>query len=293
MNAESFFENFILMKGREPSFIEIENFYHSRLNITEEGVKDWLRSYSRINSEEAKRLKSVFQARLGLIRDRLRELKKQSQFSSFSNRTKEEKLLLVNKSFPTHAEIKGFVNELAVASSLSNVSRMSVYIHEIPEISERIINRFKGIRQDLIRKPELIEEFRRKNPLVLFPEALKVAIKRAETSGKKMTLVEQVDFAEKLLLAKEIDLVREVDSKVFLSELKTRSSHYSISDYTQMKGFASGEIQTEVVSDLIDFIRGYYRYQGELISNASIDQKIMRHLIENKFRFTRIRGELD
>jgi|GEM_PF-4004895 len=264
LDLPRFEEEFQEAFGKLPQAHDYVSFYESRFLIFEDGVESWIAELKKVSPAQGTILESSY-------RRKIREL--HGKIGSFHSERGLEPVKKTVEGFQSN--VFGMMGELYGISAIPHVKTASTLIGDMPDLLLALDSRMKGLRDEIRKDPSMFDALMRQFPHVFESTAVVNQFKESVTAIAEKKL----EYIQRWIKQKEIDLVRKVDGVETWLELKTKKNPMTLEEFSKdRKGWKSPERQILEDREIIEFLGLSHRIKLEYYVTAGMTDDLIKAL---------------
>jgi hypothetical protein len=264
LDLPRFEEEFIEAFRKKPDAHDYVSFYESRFSIFEDGLTQWLLELRKTSPDRARGIESSYQRKVRELRAKISEF--------HADRSLEQAKSSVEG---FQSNVFGMMGELYGISAIPNVKTASTLISEMPEVVAALEKKMAMVREKVRLDPPFFQVLEKRYPNVF--QSMEI---QNQFKDSPFTAVEKkINFIQRWIKQKEIDIVRSSEDVDTWLELKTKRHPMTVEEFSKdRRGFKSPERQILEDREILEFLELSSRIKLEYHVTSGIEHDLWQML---------------
>ena len=264
LDLPRFEEEFIEAFRKKPKAHDYVSFYESRFSIFEDGLAHWLTELRKTNPENAPGIESSYQRKVKELRAKISEFHADRGFDQVKSGVE-----------GFQSNVFGMMGELYAIAGIPKVKTASTLLSEMPEVVAALEKKMALIREKVRVDPPFFQKLEQEYPNVFQSMAI-------QNKFKDMPLVsveKKLDFIQRWIKQKEIDVVRSSEGIDTWLELKTKRHPMTVEEFSKdRKGWKSPERQMLEDREILEFLELNSKIKVEYLDTSGVKEDLWQRL---------------
>ncbi|MBU6152854.1 MAG: hypothetical protein KGP28_01005 [Bdellovibrionales bacterium] len=264
LDLPRFEEEFIEAFRKKPNAHDYVSFYESRFSIFEDGLAHWMVELRKTNPEKAPGIESSYQRKVKELRAKISEFHADRGFDQVKSGVE-----------GFQSNVFGMMGELYAIAGIPKVKTASTLLSEMPEVVAALEKKMALVRERVRVDPEFFHKLEQDYPNVFQSMAIQNQFKDAVM----VSVEKKLDFIQRWIKQKEIDVVRSSEGIDTWLELKTKRHPMTVEEFTKdRKGLKSPERQMLEDREILEFLELSSKIKLEYLVTSGIKEDLWQML---------------